>query len=34
MPHGKPLVESSFTKIVAMCPCPIGEVFHRFIWHN
>jgi len=36
MPHGKPLMESSLTKVVAMYHCPIGDVFHKvaFTWQH
>jgi len=33
MPHGKPLIESSLTKVVIMCHCPIEKVFHKVAFH-
>jgi len=33
MPHGKPSTKSSLTKVVAMCHCLIGYVFHKVAFH-
>jgi len=33
MPHNKPLIENSLTKVVAICHCPIGEAFHKVAFY-
>jgi len=33
MPHGKPLIDSSLTKVVVMCNCLVGETFHKVAFH-